>query len=247
MPTLEIVGHRGYPRHYPENSLIGIEAAIAAGARYVETDVQLTQDRVPVLFHDHDLPRICGEHGTIAEYTFEQLQRFSAGEFARFGYKFVQTRIPALAELGALLERHPAVTAFIELKRDAIERFGADTVLDRAHAALKPVIAQCVPISYVLEALPAARPRWPAIGAVIDRWRERKQDVVRTMQPDYLFCDVEGLPRFGKLHYPGAKIAVYEVVDARIALRLADRGVDMVETLAIGELHDAMELLGVAA
>ena len=245
MPTLELVGHRGYPRHYPENSLAGIEAAIAAGARFIETDVQLTQDRVPVLFHDHDLLRICGVQGAVADYTLEQLQRFPASEFTRFGYKFAQTRIPALTELGALLARHPAVTAFIELKRDAIERFGADIVLERTHAALKPVIAQCVPISYVLDALPAARPRWPAVGAVIDRWSERMQDIIQDMQPEYLFCDVEGLPRFGKLHYPGAKIAVYEVVDARVALRLAARGVDMIETFAVGELRQALELFGV--
>ena len=243
MPIPELVGHRGYPRHYPENSLIGIEAAIAAGARFIETDVQLTQDRVPVLFHDHDLMRICGVQGAIADYTFEQLQQFPAGEFTRFGYKFAQMRIPALTELGMLLARHRPVTAFIELKRIAIERFGADTVLERAYAALKPVIVQCVPISYVLEVLPAARPRWPAIGAVIDRWNERKQDIVRTLQPEYLFCDVEGLPRFGKLHYPGAKIAVYEVVDARTALRLAARGAYMIESFAVGELHRDMELL----
>jgi len=240
MPIPELIGHRGYPRHYPENTLIGIEAAIAAGARYIETDIQLTKDQVPVLFHDRDLVRICGVPGTIADYTFEQLQQFPASEFARFGYKYVRTRIPALAELRVLLARHPSVTAFIELKRAAIERFGADTVLTGALRALEPVIAQCVPISYVLEVLPAARRRWPAVGAVIDRWRERKQEIIRTIQPEYLFCDVEGLPRFGKLRFPGAKLAVYEVADPETALRLAGRGVHLVETFAIGELRRAL-------
>jgi glycerophosphoryl diester phosphodiesterase len=239
----ELVGHRGYPRHYPENTLIGIEAAIAAGARYIETDVQLTEDQVPVLFHDHDLARMCGVQGTIADYTFNQLQQFPASEFARFGYKFVQTRIPALTELTELLRRHPAVTAFIELKRAAIERVGADTVLTSVHRALEPVIAQCVPISYVLDALLAARPCWPAVGAVIDHWRERKQEIIRTLQPEYLFCDVDGLPRFGKLHFPGAKLAVYEVADPETALRLAGRGVDLVETFAIGEMRRALALV----
>ncbi len=243
----ELVGHRGYPRHYPENTLIGIEAAIAAGARYIETDVQLTEDQMPVLFHDHDLERICGVQGTIADYTFDQLRRFPASEFARFGYKFVQTRIPALTELGVLLARHPSVTAFIELKRAAIERVGADTLLARVHRALEPVIAQCVPISYVLAALPAARRHWPAVGAVIDHWRERKQEIIPTLQPEYLFCVVDGLPRFGQLHFPGAKLAVYEVADPEIALRLAGRGVDFVETFAIGELRRALALRGAGA
>jgi len=247
MPIPELVGHRGYPRYYPENSLIGIEAAIAAGARFIETDVQITRDQVPVLFHDHDLMRICGVQGTIADYTFEQLQQFPAGEFTRFGYKFVRTRIPALADLSALLARHLSVTAFIELKRAAIAGFGADTVLECVHRALAPVIAQTVPISYVLDALSPARPRWPAIGAVIDRWREREQDIVRALRPEYLFCDVEGLPRFGKLRYAGAKLVVYEVVDPHIAWRLAGRGVDLIETFAVGELRSALELLGAQA
>ncbi len=247
MPIPELVGHRGYPRHYPENTLIGIEAAIAAGARYIETDVQLTEDQVPVLFHDHDLERICGVQGTIADYTFEQLQQFPASEFARFGYKFVQTRIPALTELGMLLARYPSVTAFIELKRAAIERLGAETVLTRVHRALEPAMAQCVPISYVLDALVAARRHWPAVGAVIDRWRERNQEIIRALKPEYLFCDVEGLPRFGKLHFPGAKLAVYEVDDPETALRLAARGVDLVETFAIGELRRALALRGAGA
>jgi glycerophosphoryl diester phosphodiesterase len=243
----ELVGHRGYPRHYPENTLVGIEAAIAAGACYIETDVQLTKDQVAVLFHDHDLERICGVQGTITDYTFEQLQRFPASEFARFGYKFVRTRIPALTELTELLRRYPAVTAFIELKRTAIERVGADTVLARVHRALEPVIAQCVPISYVLEVLPAARRHWPAVGAVIDHWRERKQEIIRTLQPEYLFCDADGLPRFGKLHFPGAKLAVYEVADPETALRLAGRGVDLIETFAIGEMRRALALIDAGA
>ena len=59
----EHVAHRGYTRHYPENTLIGIEAAIQAGARYVEVDVQLAADKTPILFHDRNLKRVCGVQG----------------------------------------------------------------------------------------------------------------------------------------------------------------------------------------
>ncbi|MBI5612943.1 MAG: glycerophosphodiester phosphodiesterase [Gammaproteobacteria bacterium] len=243
----ELVGHRGYPRQYPENTLIGIEAAIAAGARFIETDVQLTRDLIPVLFHDPDLTRICGVAGAIADYSHEELQKFSASEFERFGYKFAQTRIADLAELAGLLRRYPAVTAFIELKRISIERFDVPTVIERVWAALEPLGAQCVPISYALAPLAAARRHWPAVGAVIDRWRERRGEALCALRPEYLFCDVDGLPRFGKLQFPGAKLAVYEVVDPEIALRLAGRGVDLIETFAIGEMRRALALADAGA
>jgi len=52
------IGHRGAPKLAVENTLASIDAAIAAGARWVEVDVKLTRDRVPVLLHDRTLHRI---------------------------------------------------------------------------------------------------------------------------------------------------------------------------------------------
>lgn len=46
-----IVAHRGYPAEHPENSLAAFDAAAAAGAKWIEVDVQL-HDGVPVLAHD---------------------------------------------------------------------------------------------------------------------------------------------------------------------------------------------------
>ena len=239
-----LVAHRGYTRHYPENTIVGLEAAIRAGARFVEVDVQLTRDGVPVLFHDRGLGRICGAEGAVHDYDLEDLRRLRASDFGRFGYKFAQVRIGTLAELRELLQQHPRVTAFIELKRESIERFGENVVLGRVLQELKPVQPQCVLISYALETLVTARAQWPTVGAVIDRWRERKLPIMRTLHPEYLFCDVDGLPRCGKLRFGDAKIVIYEVDDPQQALQLARRGVDFIETFACGEMRDQIEPLG---
>lgn len=239
-----LVGHRGYPRHYPENTLAGFAAAIRAGAKYVETDVQLAADEVPVLFHDRTLARVCGASGAIHDYSAEQLKQFPAREFERFGYKFAHEPIPTLAQFVAWLAAHPQTTAFVEIKRLAVERFGPATVLSHVLRDLKPVREQCVLISYSLETLRHARHQgWPRVGAIIDRWRERSQPVIRELHPEYLFCDVNGLPRFGPLVVRGAEVAVFEVTDAALALRLARRGVQLIETFAIGELRRELELL----
>ncbi|MGF1546037.1 MAG: glycerophosphodiester phosphodiesterase family protein, partial [Thiotrichales bacterium] len=63
--TFDLVAHRGYALRYPENTLPAIEAALAAGARYVEIDVQLSADQVPVLFHDRSLMRMCEVTGAL--------------------------------------------------------------------------------------------------------------------------------------------------------------------------------------
>jgi glycerophosphoryl diester phosphodiesterase len=244
MKLPELVAHRGYARHFPDNTLASVRAAIGAGARYVEVDVQLTRDEVPVLFHDRTLRRLCGVDGVVHDYTAAELARFHASDFDRFGYKFAQEPVATLAGLVDILGTNPAVTAFVELKRASLSRFGLSLVLGRVLAALQPVMLQCVLISYSLSALQTARLRSPLpLGFVIDRWPERNREGVRELHPEYLFCDADGLPRFGKLQYPGAKLVVFEVAEAARAMKLAARGVDMIETFAIGELRHELAMV----
>lgn len=233
----QLVAHRGWPRHYPENTLIGVEAAIAAGARHVEVDVQVSRDRVPVLFHDRDLRRLCGANGGVHTHRYEELWALRVAERERFGDRFKDVHITRLAELGHLLARHPEVTAFIELKRISLERFGVETLLTLVRRSLKPALGQCVLISYSLEALATARDRgWPRLGAVIDHWQEHQQELIGRIRPQFIFCDVEGLPREGRLQIEGTKLVIFEVADPPMALALAARGVDFIETFAVGEM-----------
>lgn len=51
----DVQGHRGARGLRPENTLSGFEFAIDLGVTSIETDVHLTRDGVPVLFHD---PRV---------------------------------------------------------------------------------------------------------------------------------------------------------------------------------------------
>ena len=52
-----LIAHRGYAGQYPGNTLPAIESALAAGVRHIELDLQLTADRIPVLFHDRERSR----------------------------------------------------------------------------------------------------------------------------------------------------------------------------------------------
>ena len=129
---------------------------------------------------------------------------------------------------------HPDVTAFIELKREALNSFGVEAVLTRAIRDLESVRTQCVLISFSLEALAPARAAGWRVGAVIEHWHERKQPALQRLAPEFLFCDVNGLPWWGKLRFPGAKVVIYEVDDAEVARKLTARGADFIETFAIG-------------
>ncbi|MFC4425072.1 glycerophosphodiester phosphodiesterase [Deinococcus navajonensis] len=51
-----LLGHRGSPRAFPENTLAGFQAALEAGLDGVELDVRRLRDGVLVVHHDAALP-----------------------------------------------------------------------------------------------------------------------------------------------------------------------------------------------
>ena len=57
--------HRGASALAPENTLAAFELAKEAGADGIELDVQLDRDGTVVVFHDHDLQRLCDRPGSI--------------------------------------------------------------------------------------------------------------------------------------------------------------------------------------
>jgi glycerophosphoryl diester phosphodiesterase len=247
MVALQLVAHRGYTEHYPENTLVSMEAAIRAGARALELDIQLSADEVPVLLHDRTLQRVCNAKGVVHHLPYDQLRRLQPMEFERFGYRFAHVRLSSLAEFVAFLRGYPGVTAFIELKRSSIEHFGPTVVLNRVLRELEPIAERAVLISFSFDVLLAARKqRVRALGAVLQSWAQRKQPILREIKPEFLICDVRMLPRWGKLRFPNARLMVYEITDAALAVKLARRGVELVETFAIGEMLDQLELLRAA-
>lgn len=212
----------------------------------MEIDVQLSSDGRPVLFHDRTLGRMCGVHGPVHERTLAELRALNCAERERFGGQFTSVRIAELSDLVDLLRAHPDVFGFVEIKRASIERFGAETFLEAVTPLLDPVREQVALISFSLPFLALARARTSLpLGAVFDRFAEREQPEACSLAAEYVFCDVDGLPREGALDAEPSKLAVYEVADAALAIELARRGVELVETFAIGEMIPAVRDLEV--
>lgn len=88
----------------PENSLAAFKKAVEAGYG-IEMDVQLTKDKIPVVFHDFTLERICGKEGKVCDYTFQELEGFqlcnSEEKIPRFDevLEIVGGKVPLIVEL----------------------------------------------------------------------------------------------------------------------------------------------------
>lgn len=118
-PGLLTFAHRGGAACWPENTLEAFRGGLAAGCRWIETDVHLTSDGHVVCLHDHALERTTDGRGMVWEYTLDQLRRFDAGHrFSPDGRAYPHRgrglTIPTLDEL---LELDPGVRVNLEIKQ----------------------------------------------------------------------------------------------------------------------------------
>jgi len=236
-----IVAHRGYAACRPENTFAALDAAAAAGARWVEIDVQLSADGTPMVLHDPTLERVSGDSRAVFELTAAELAQLSVGEPGRFGTRYADARIPTLAGFAEWLSGQPTINAFIELKPESIERFGAATVVSACMAALGPATGRWAPISFDLDTLHLARDA----GCLSLGWIVRGFDLAiaakaHALPARWLFCNHERLPA-GPLPAGPWDWVLYEIGDLATGRAMLARGARWLETMAVTELQRGLE------
>ena len=238
MRLLHLVGYRGNSAEFPENTLPALRSALALGVRFIELDVHLSAEGVPMVCDEQELARIAGED---IEMSSAQMAATDVSQKIRFGERYRGTLIPSLTSALSLLQGRPEITLFVALGRASVARLGHDQVVSQVVRALRPFGSHCVLVSRDLATIHTARARagYP-IGWVLPAYDAHTRLKYEALQPDYLFCDRELLPPQGALWRGPWRWAVYDVPDLETALRLAGRGADFVVTGSVRTLGDAM-------
>ncbi|MRX44837.1 glycerophosphodiester phosphodiesterase [Agromyces kandeliae] len=163
-PAPRVLAHRGLALEAPENTLAAFEAAVRAGAQYLETDIHPSAEGAAVLAHDPTLRRVAGRPESVSDLSLDALRGVDLGG----GHGF--------ATLDELLHAFPEVRLNVDVKTDAavaptvdaVRRAGAaDRVLLTAFSdARRRRLADAVPGSVtsagrtsVLRAVAASRTR----------------------------------------------------------------------------------------
>ena len=74
-----IIGHRGARAVQPENTITALKEGMKC-ADFVEIDIHLTKDGVPVVLHDATLDRTTDGSGPVGGMTLCELREFNAGD-----------------------------------------------------------------------------------------------------------------------------------------------------------------------
>jgi glycerophosphoryl diester phosphodiesterase len=183
-----LISHRGANLLAPENTLAAFELAYQMGAAWVECDVVLTEDSVPVILHDRDLWRTARVHANIDNLSYDALQNYNVGAyFAKNKIQVTAPKLEALLELalqygrGVNIEIKPALSAYAEATAEcAWEIMGP--YLNRI-----PILVS----SFELEALLWYKQNVPGIqlGYLMSSWQTDWKEKAMHLKVISIHCD----------------------------------------------------------
>lgn len=91
-----LIAHRGASAYAPENTLEAVRLAAKMGAKWVETDVQLTADGQLVMIHDATLDRTTNGNGFVVRTRLEDIKTLDSGGW--YSAEYEGARIATLEE-----------------------------------------------------------------------------------------------------------------------------------------------------
>ena len=105
---LAVLAHRGGSIESYENTLASFAYAQSIGCKYIETDVQVSLDGIPYIFHDESLERITGIKSIFSSITSSEIDKIRI---------FKHHPIP---KLDTALKEFPELFFQIDLKTDLV-------------------------------------------------------------------------------------------------------------------------------
>jgi glycerophosphoryl diester phosphodiesterase len=217
--------------------------AHAQGAAWVELDVMLTADGVPVVHHDHELERCTNGSGRVAETSLASLRRLDAGGW--FHPRFSGERVPTLTEALDLLR---AKSMGLNLEFKPAPGSARETVLAVTETLAQhwPVTASLLFSSFTCLALETARDIMPAVprGYLVDHLPADWRHTVETLECVSVHCDYTLLapPQVQALRSAGLRVASYTVNEVDAARRLLASGVETIISDYPGRLLSGLGL-----
>lgn len=241
MPRL--MGHRGAAAHAPENTLASLRKAKELGLGWVEFDVQLTGDGLPVLMHDDTLHRTAGDRRKIAKVPLEEVVALDAGSW--FDPAFAGEPVPRFEAAIDLLESLQ-LYANIEIKPSpGLARETAIVAVEMAKARWPESLPLPLISSFDAPCLEEAQRLWPEAPRgflakmLPPDWRETAARLECTSV--HLWHPGVTPEKLAAVKEEGYLTAAYTVNSAERAQALFDMGLDCAITDDPTVLTDWME------
>ena len=222
-----IVAHRGASARHPENTLRAFEAAVQAGADFIELDVRRCSDGGLAVTHDPTVESDEGGTFAICELSLAELKRLRA-------------QTPSLDEVLEALRGRAALE--VEIKNARGEPGYEPTGVTIAREVVAAMQAHCFADAFVASfdgrCLDAVKDCDPQISTGL--LLEGSDDLARALEavagrdafllPEAAALEAAGRAFIEQAHDRGVRVCTWEVDDPSVIERLFELGADAVET-----------------
>jgi len=219
---MTIIAHRGASRKEPENTLRAFRRAIELGGKWIECDVRVTRDRVPVVIHDATVNRTTNGKGHVSRMTNNELRVLEAGK---------GERVPTLKETLQFAQKN-GIQLVLEIKDPSALEPTLDLVQAYSHTPLQLIISSFSPS--VLRRAKTLAPHLPTAvittGILVGKnsWvslaRQASASVV------CVHARMVSKPRLDAAHRAGLKVFAWTVNSLKYVQRLEQFGIDGIFT-----------------
>ena len=223
-----LVAHRGDMTQYIENTLPAIQAAIDLYMSWVEIDIQISKDGVPIVVHDSELTRIAGRQQHVSD--------LDAAELVDLPIKLTAaresvTQLPTLAQVVELLNAHPGITLFVEVKKESVAAIGLTEVTAAVMSVLKLARFPVVVISFLYEVAELAKAKYHLpMGWVLTDFNQASKQRCETLNPEFIFCNVSKVREIKDLWVGDWRWVLYDIKEPAQASRWLQAEHVMIET-----------------
>lgn len=226
---VRIIAHRGDSAEAPENTFASFKKAIGLGVDFLECDVQLSKDGVPMVIHDRTFLRITAglKRHDVNKLTLAEIRKLDAGSW--FDEKFSGEKIPTLEEL--LLMPRAGIGLMIEVKEETIYECGLANLVGKiikkvAHCQIgqgEVIVGSLNPNLLLCFRAFLPEQRLIAIVESEQRFIEFEEIKVPSMALHYSLCHPD---RIQDLQDQGIEVWAWTVDDKSTALQLIHYGID---------------------
>ncbi len=226
---IKIIAHRGNSAHAPENSKIAFSQALNLGVDFLECDVQLSKDGVPLVMHDGCFTRITRKMSLhkVDAIDYQEIQHIDSGTW--FDDKYSSEKILTLRQFFEKFRNNTGLMIDVKdetVKEQHLASHVAEVINDFNHdhphhgpilvGSLNPKVLFCFE-----NTLP-------------------KQQLIPIVKYNHHFADFSRLParyyavfyplatkrRIAELHERGIEVWAWVVDDKKIARKLIANGID---------------------
>ncbi len=126
---VQVIAHRGGLIERPDSTVAAFDHAVAVGSHWLELDIHLSADGVPVVIHDDTVDRTTNGSGPVSKLTLAELRALDAGyrwpfdmtpgerQFGPYSDAYVwRGRGQQILTLEEVLNRYPDHRLLIEIK-----------------------------------------------------------------------------------------------------------------------------------